>query len=273
MTENQLGETLSLQTILPQFFNIKNKIGVTEGTLLIRLNNWNEYKNGITQENILNIIPPDLYKFTKETLNDLTKHINTVAIEALNNLDENTLYNELNNPNSYWYKVVDGLIDTVFCKSLSDNVFKIGIRYLKEVATNNVVPADNSVRAKIIARLDKRKTGGCVEDIRDKFCNSQCAITVQNFKYLEKWLREQGELKHRSKEVVHRIIDPIINNHECFMLMVDYQKFYAELLNSAGEDVTSTKQKIQAIINGNNVDDRVLEFGKLIGITKDDGIE
>lgn len=273
MTENQLGEALSLQTILPQFFNIKNKIGVTENTFLTQLDNWNEYKSNITQENIVNIIPLDLYKFTRETLNDLTKHINTVAIEALSNLDENILYNELNNPNSYWYKVADSLIDTVFCKSLPNNVSNIGIRHLKEVATNNIVPADNSVRAKIIARLDKRKTSGCVEDIRDKFCNSQCAITVQNFKYLESWLRKQGELKHRPKEVVHRIIDPIINDYECFMLMVGNQKFYVELLNSAGEDITSTKQKIQAIIDGNNVDDRVLEFGKLIGITKEDDME
>lgn len=272
MTENKLGCKLSLDKVLPRFFEIKNKIGVTEEALLIQLNRWRKYKDGITKDNILKIIPADLYPFTKETANDLTKHINGTAIEALFLVDENTLFNQLNQSNqsnNYWYKVIDNLIDTEFCKPLSENIFNIGIRYLKEVAFNGTIPQENSVRAKIIERLDKRKTGATIEEIRNVFCNSQSTITTQKFQYLENWLRQQGKLKSRASEVVHHIIDPITNDNACLKLLSDNAGFYKDLFDEVGDEATPTKQRIEKVINSGNADEKILEFGKLIGITKE----
>lgn len=272
MTENKLGCVLSLDKVLPKFFEIKNKIGVTEEALLIQLNRWRKYKDGITKDNILKIIPADLYPFTKETANDLTKHINGTAIEALFLVDENTLFNQLNQSNqsnNYWYKVIDNLIDTEFCKPLPENIFNIGILYLKEVASNGTIPKENSVRAKIIERLDKRKTGATIEEIRNMFCNSQSKITTQKFQYLENWLRQQGQLKSRASEVVHHIIDPIINNNVCLKLLSDNAGFYKDLFDEVGNKATPTKQKIEKVINNGNADEKILKFGKLIGITKE----
>lgn len=274
MTENKLGYVLSLDKVLPKFFEIKNKIGVTEEALLIQLNRWIKYKDGITKDNILKIIPADLYPFTKETANDLTKHINETAIKALSLVDENTLYNQINQPdqpntNNYWYKVIDNLIDTEFCKPLPENIFNIGIRYLKEVASNETIPKENSVRAKIIERLDKRKTGATIEEIRNVFCNSQSTITTQKFQYLENWLRQQGKLKSRVSEVVHHIIDPITNDNACLKLLSDNAGFYKDLFDEVGDEATPTKQKIEKAINSGNADEKILEFGKLIGITKE----
>lgn len=276
MTENKLGYVLSLDKVLPKFFEIKNKIGVTEEALLIQLNRWIKYKDGITKDNILKIIPADLYPFTKETANDLTKHINETAIKALSLVDENTLYNQINQPNqpntnNYWYKVVGNLIDTDFCEPLPENIFNIGIRYLKEVASNGTIPKENSVRAKIIERLDKIKTGATLEEIRNLFCNSQSTITTQKFQYLENWLREQGKLKSRAVEVVHLIIDPIINDNACLKLLSDNADFYKDLFDEVGDEATPTKQKIEKTINSGTADEKILEFGKLIGIiNKDD---
>lgn len=276
MTENKLGCVLSLDKVLPQFFNVKNKINITEVALLIQLDKWEDQKDIITQENIHNIIPKDLYQFTKETINDLTKHINETAIKALSLVDENTLYNQINQPNqpntnNYWYKVVGNLIDTDFCEPLPENIFNIGIRYLKEVASNGTIPKENSVRAKIIERLDKRKTGATIEEIRNVFCNSQSTITTQKFQYLENWLREQGKLKSRAVEVVHLIIDPIINDNACLKLLSDNADFYKDLFDEVGDEATPTKQKIEKIINSGTADEKILEFGKLIGIiNKDD---
>lgn len=272
MTENKLGCVLSLDKVLPKFFEIKNKIGVTEEALLIQLNRWRKYKDGITKDNILKIIPADLYQFTKETANDLTKHINGTAIEALFLVDENTLFNQLNQSNqsnNYWYKVIDNLIDTEFCKPLPENIFNIGIRYLKEVASNGTIPKENSVRAKIIERLDKRKTGATIEEIRNVFCNSQSTITTQKFQYLENWLRQQGKLKSRASEVVHHIIDPITNDNACLKLLSDNAGFYKDLFDEVGDEATPTKQKIDKIIKSGNADEEILEFGKLIGIIKE----
>lgn len=274
MTENKLGCVLSLDKVLPQFFNVKNKINITEVALLIQLDKWKDQKDIITQENIHNIIPKDLYPFTKETANDLTKHINGTAIEALSLVDENILFNQLNQSNqsnNYWYKVIDNLIDTEFCKPLPEKIFNIGIRYLKEVASNGTIPQENSVRAKIIERLDKRKTGATIEEIRNVFCNSQSTITTQKFQYLGNWLREQGKLKSRAVEVVHLIIDPIINDNACLKLLSDNAGFYKDLFDVAGDEATPTKQKIEKTINSGTADEKILEFGKLIGIiNKDD---
>ncbi len=275
MTENKLGCVLSLGKVLPQFFNIKNKINVTEAALLIQSDKLGKQKNVIvTQKNIQNIIPKDLYRFTKETINDLTKHINETAIKALSLVDESTLYSQINQPNlqntnNYWYKVVENLIDTDFCEPLPENIFNIGIRYLKEVASNGTIPKENSVRAKIIERLDKRKTGATLEEIRNLFCNSKSEITTQKFQYLEIWLREQGKLKSRSAEVIHHIIDPIINDNDCLKILANNAEFYKELFDEAGNEASVTKQKIEKAINSGNADEKILEFGKLIEITKE----
>ena len=274
MTENQLGQTLSFAKVLPQFFNIKNKISVTENVLLNQFNDKGDNKANITQENIQSVIPKELYQFTKETQNDLTKHINETAIKALSHVDENALYNQLNNPNqpntnNYWYKVIENLIDTDFSNPLPENIFNIGIRYLKEVASNGSMPQGNSIKAKIIAKLDKSKTGAAIEEIRNMFCNSQSSITTQKFQYLENWLREQGNLKSRPSEVIHHIIDPIINDNTCLMLIVDNSSFYAELFRIASDGVSATKQKIEIIINEDNVDEKIVKFSKLIGINKE----
>ena len=271
MTENKLGYALSLDKVLPQFFNIKNKINVTEELLLTQLDKWSGQKDIITQENIQNIIPKDLYQFTKETTNDLTKHINETAIKALSLVDENTLYNQLNQPNqpntnAYWYKVIENLMATVFCKPLPENIFNIGVRYLKEVASNGTIPKNNSIKARIIEKLDKNKIGATIEEIRNVFCNSKSVITIQKFQYLEIWLREQGNLSSRGTEVVHHIIDPIINDKSCLKLIAENVNFYAELFRIAGDNASSTRQKIEKIIKSGITDENILEFGKLIGV-------
>lgn len=280
MTENELGGVLSLDKILPHFLDIKSKINVTEKALLIQLDKWSNQKDDVvTEESIQTIIPKDLYQFTKETINDLTKHINETAIKALSLVDENTLYNQINQPdqpntNNYWYKVVGNLIDTDFCKILPENIFNIGIRYVKEVASNGIIPKENSVKARIIKRLDKRKTATTIEEIRNMFCNSQSTITIQKFQYLENLLREQGNLKNRATEVVHHIIDPIANDNTCLKLLSDNAGFYKDLFDVAGDDAIPTKQKIEKTINSGNADEKILEFGKLIGIiNKDDTVE
>ena len=131
------------------------------------------------------------------------------------------------------------------------------------------MPQGNSIKAKIIAKLDKSKTGAAIEEIRNMFCNSLSSITTQKFQYLENWLREQGNLKSRPSEVIHHIIDPIINDNTCLMLIADNSSFYAELFRIASDGVSATKQKIEIIINEDNVDEKIVKFSKLIGINKE----
>lgn len=195
----------------------------------------------------------------------MTNHINKTAIEALAAIDENTLYLRLSEPNQFWYEVADNLIDTDFCKSLPDNLFNVGIRCLNEIASQGIIPTDNDIRAKIINKLDKRKTGSTIEKIRDSFCNSQSDITPQKFLYLESWLRQQGKLNNRAGEVIHRIIDPIINDENCLRLLVDNSDFYAKIINTAGDDASATKQIIRQKVNTSE-DAKLIAFAEKIGI-------
>lgn len=268
MTEHQLGYSLSLESVMPYFFKIKNNINVSEAVLLTQLNRWNKYMNKITKDNIRNIIPVELFLYSKGTINELTRHINKTAIEALAAIDENTLYTQLSQPDQYWYKVADNLIDTDFCKPLPDNLFNIVIRYLNEVASQGIIPADNDIKARIISKLDKRKTGNTVERIRDSFCNSQSSMTPQKFQYLESWLRQQGKLNNRACEVIHRIIDPIINDENCLRLLVYNSDFYAQIINTAGDDAFDTKQIIQQKVNISE-DTQLIAFAEKIGVSKE----
>ena len=269
MSENQLGCSMSLKNILKQFINIKNKINVTGERLLTHLNKWSDQKNDISPENIQQIIPAELYQFTKETINDLTTHINTIAISKLSSIEENTLIKLLNTPNDYWYKVVENLIDTDFCKQLPGNIFNIGIQYLKEVASNGTIPQGNSIKAKIIEKLDKSKTTASIKDIRDDLCNStQIKISANSFLFLANWFEEQGDLISRADRVVHKIIEPIIDNNECLQRIINNPNYYSKLINMAGDDASALKQKIENLIN-NNEDKKLIEFSKLIGITKE----
>lgn len=268
MTENRLGYHLSLEKIMSEFYNIKNKINVSESILLTQLNQWSKYKDAITKGNIANIIPADLFRYSKKTINELTEHINKTAIDALAAIDENTVYSQLSQSNQYWYQVTDNLIDTDFCKSLPDNLFNIGIRYLNEVASQGIIPTDNDIRAKIINKLDKRKTANTIEEIRDSFCNSQSDITPQKFLYLESCLRQQGKLNNRAGEVIHRIIDPIINDENCLRLLVDNSDFYSKIINTAGDDASATKQIIQQKVNMSE-DAKLIAFAEKIGINKE----
>ena len=276
MTENKLGCVLSLDKVLPQFFNVKNKINITEVALLIQLDKWKDQKDIITQENIHNIIPKDLYQFTKETINDLTKHINETAIKALSLVDENTLYNQINQPNqpntnNYWYKVVGNLIDTDFCEPLPDNIFNIGIRYLKEVASNGTIPKENSVKARIIERLDRQKTPAFIKDIRDTFCDgSQNRISANVFLYFANLFEEQGDLLSRADRVVHKIVEPIVDDIKCLQHIVNKPDYYSGLIKKAGNDASATIEKIEKTINSGTADEKILEFGKLIGIINKD---
>lgn len=268
MTENRLGYILSLKDVLPQFFNIKSKIDVKEDILLEQLNDWSNHKDEITRDNIISTIPQNLFHFSKETINELTEHINKTAIETLAAIDENTVYSQLSQSNQYWYQVIDNLIDTDFCKSLPDNLFNVGIRYLNQVASQGIINADNKIAAKIINKLDKRKTASTIEKIRDSFCNSQSSMTPQKFQYLESWLRQQGKLNNRAGEVIHRIIDPIINDENCLRLLVDNSDFYVKIINAAGDDASVTKQIIQQKVNASE-DAKLIAFAEKIGVSKE----
>ncbi|MDR1552634.1 MAG: KAP family NTPase [Prevotellaceae bacterium] len=271
MTENKLGNTLSLEQVIPKFFNIKNTLVVTEIVLLDQLNNWEKYKDAITTSNIQQVIPDaQFFQFSKVTKNDLTDYLNTTIIERLSKITTDQLYQfRQSQPQNYWLLVLNTLIDTDFIKPLPDNLTELGKRYLDDIAASRlVVPNANDIVYKLIEKLDKRKTAAHIKDIRDKYCNSQYNINAQLFLYFESWFENQGDLKQVANRTTHKIIEPVINDTNCLSKIISKSDYYATIINAAGDDATTLKTTISNKVQKSN-DSNLFAFAEKIGITKE----
>jgi hypothetical protein len=273
MTEHELGYTLSFDEILPQFSAIIGKINVPASVFLKQLNDWENNKGNITKDNIQTLIPSgEFFKYSVETKNDLTDHINKTMVEAISSVDKDAFYQQrINTENDYWFIVIKYLIGTEFMPLLPENLTSFGVKILDAIASGEftTLPASDNVLQKIIDRLEKRKTAARIKDIRDKFCKGDYNITPQLFVYFESWFAEQGDLKGENADrVAHCIIQPVINDDKCLDLMLSKQDYYSEIIINADDDATELKEMIRLKLK-ETTDERLILFSEKIGVTSD----
>jgi hypothetical protein len=268
MTENRLGYILTLEKILPQFFNIKNKIAITEKCLLEQLNDWEKHKDAINKDNIESIIPKELFPFLISVKNDLTDYINKVATEALSEITTDELYRQRNNiAVFYWFAAADSLIGTEFMGQLTDNLTSFGKKVLDDIASGQQEVSNNSLFKKIIDKLDKRKTSGMIKDIKNKYCNNEYNIYPALFLFFETWFEQQGDLEDRADRVVSTILQPVLNDNTCFNHILLKPDFYSKIINKAGDDAIDLKEIIRKKLEATK-DEKLIAFAKKIGINK-----
>jgi hypothetical protein len=272
MTEHELGDTLAFDEILPQFFAIIEKINVPANVFLKQLNDWKNHKDNITKDNIQTIIPDGgFFKYSVETKNDLTDHINRTIVEVLSSIDKDDFHKQRANTESdYWFIVIKYLIGTEFMPLLPENITNFGIRILNDIAAGEIaIPSSDEILQKIIDKLDKRKTSAQIKDIRDEFCNGNYNITPQLFVYFESWFAKQGDLAgEMADRVAHRIIQPVIEDDSCLNLVLSKQEHYSKIIINAGDDATELKDIIRSKLK-NNTDEELTTFAQKIGITID----
>ena len=172
MVNHKLGYKLLLSDILPQFEDIKNRIGVTDEVFIEHLAEWNtDLDKYITKNNIKDVIPDaSFYDLTTKISNVLTDHINKIAFEALSEISVDTLYAQRTAHTSYyWFVAIKHLLAKI--KSLPDNLTEFGKKILMDIAsgTQSLNPFPNCFK-NIVERLDKRKIKSTVTDIRNDFC-------------------------------------------------------------------------------------------------------
>ena len=261
MTENKLGQTLSIEKVLPKFFEIKSRINVTEAILIEQLDHWSKSLTPINRGNIKAMIPNALFfKFSAVTKNALTEYLNKTIIEALSDIPVDLLYQQRMDLNYYWFVVIVNLIETEYLKSLPDNLTELGKKILNDIASGNQpIPNSTDLFQKIINKINKKETSALIKVIRDAFCNSQYKINPQLFIYFEKWFEQQGDLLSRSSDVVHKIIEPVINNPDCLNIIISKTNYYTEIINKAGDDATGIIKKINEILNTKE-NDKLIEF-------------
>lgn len=272
MTENGLGQNLGLEKVLPKFFEIKNNLDITEQVLLDQLNAWEIPKDEITSDNIQTIIPnAQFFQFSKETKNSLTDYINRLAVNKLSSFETNQLTQFIQQKN-YWSIVIANLIDTDFLKSFPDDLTKLGEKYLDDIAASRIaIPNADAIIYKIIEGLDKRKTKETITNIRNQICNNSQGYNIDSdkFIFLREWLEKQGSLKSRAGDVTQYILTPISNNDVCLNLLLQNPEFYAEIINSAGEQANTFKASIKEKLQ-NKKNEELMTFAEKIGVEKDE---
>lgn len=269
MTENKIGINLSLEKVLPKFFDIKNNIGIDETILIEQLNRWEESKDIIVSTNIIMLIPnAQFFVFSKTIKNTLTDYLNTVIVEALSEITNDQLYLYINQQNTYWTTVINTFIETEFLKKLPENLIELGKQYLDEIAAGKLlVPAEESIMYKIINQLNKEKTKETITSIRNQICNNVSGYTmnINKFLFLHEWFEAQGDLKNRAGDVCQYILTPIINDDKGLEIIIEKPEIYVEIINSAGQQSETFKKIIKDKLSSNS-DEKLTSFAKLIGI-------
>lgn len=182
MINNKLGHKLSLEKVLPNFDNIRNKIKVTGEVLIEHLADWNNNLNDIiTSNNIRNIIPnASFYDLTTRISNILTDHINNMAIEALSQINVDILYNQrANHSSEYWLIATKYLVPKM--NLLPNNLIELGKRILADIASGsqNTNPLPDCFK-NIFEKIDSRQIKSTMTDIRNEFCNGKKTSMLQN---------------------------------------------------------------------------------------------
>ena len=261
MVNNKMGYRLSLENVLPQFVNIKNRIGVTDEAFIEHLAEWNaDLDEEITTDNIKNVIPDaSFYGLTTRVNNALTNHINKIAIEALFEISADTLYaKRVNYASDYWLVATKYLLAKI--KSLPDNLTELGKKLLIDISSGNKDFSSLPDSFKnIIEKLDKRKIKSTIKDIRNDFCNGKKSIDSTKFQFFEPWFRLHGNLQGWAGDVIDKIVKPVIADATCRSLILQNQNFYIDLINTAGDDAYELKRNFRNIAK-QNTDTQLIEF-------------
>jgi hypothetical protein len=67
----------------------------------------------------------------------------------------------------------------------------------------------------------------------------------------------------RSHDVVHKIIEPVINNTDCLNIIVSKTNYFAKIINNAGDDATGIRKQINEIIKTSE-NNELINFAKEI---------
>lgn len=268
MTQNKLGEQLSIESILPNYFQIRDKIGVSDEELLNQLSDWSDNVDGnISKDNVQNIIPDaSFYNLSVQYKNELTEKINKIAAKAISMISVDDLYAQRNRRTTYyWHIAINALVGTEFMHPQPDNISDFGKKILKDIGNNTQTLPLPDVYTKIVEHIDKRTMYSTISDIRNGFCNGQMIIDIEKFKYFEKWLRVQGKLADRADDVVDKILRPVINDEGCRVLVLEHKDFYISLINSAGDAANELKQTLFKVVNKTE-NEALKQFAISIGI-------
>jgi len=267
---NRYGtKRMDIKESLKNFEQIKSILDIDATDLLKSFNGWSEHvKEKINKDNIKEVITNyEFYNYSTTINLELTKHINKVIKEFIDNQEQETLINEWNDDNSYIWNSLYILIQNEKIKTLPKNIFGVIKEILVQISKSDIeIPEDDSLWKFFIEKIDKKKITPTIKDIRDYFIREN-NIDCDLFRFFELLFREVGNLNEKTGDVTRTILSNIVSNDNCLKIIIENQNFYSKTINKAGVDAENLKDIISDKLNNTDDNLELDKFAKKINVS------
>jgi hypothetical protein len=257
--------SLKITTILPLFDQICDRIGVTEITMIDRLNEFSkDLKMQLTAASYKEIIPSfRIYTGCLGKENEFSSHVWSVAKSYILNVDEGQWAKLLKDENCFELKLLSQLLKGSILIHLPGNLVEPYKRHLLLIAGQggNKHYSDD-IWGTLFKSIEDSELAGVTRNIRDGFI-TKWDITPELFKFFEAPLRITGSLHEKPEEVFRRIITPVTEQNICLDLITANTEFYLSLFSNAGNQKLDFIRAFRRMLQPSSNEQTIL-FGRAL---------
>lgn len=264
--KKQNGQRMSLEKSLSIYEKIKNAIDVSDKEILADWNQWfsEDEKEKLDKLEVDKLVPSTAtFTAIKVDESSLAKYLSERICESLAEVGVDELYSNKNTETYYWNKAIEIFLGSKYMPEPSQNIINLAGKLLLDISSGSIDPTNLMTYKKVIFdNVRSSHIASSIREARDTFCNNQASISVAKFKFLEKWLRESGDLSERKGDVCDKIISPIITDGTCRNLIVGNSNFYKSII--LGNNSSMLKTQMENILN-TVTDEAFVNFAKSCG--------
>lgn len=262
LTEGNDGKSqLNVVDVLKKYDIIKDYLEIDSAILLERLNGWEQNaKKNITISNISSI-PIEFFADIISLNNGIAIHSKTIAIEFLEaKAKEEWKQSILNNNHDY------RLLLTI--KINPQNCFDAFKELLLERVEHDNKLSKESINDLInLFESQGRIMLSTFNDVRDRFCDKGCSMTVSLFNLLGESLLKYAKLEDKQSALRTIFKISILDKKENIQLILKYRDKMIKIVEVAKEENKDFKDKIKSLVSKEYKDDKEFEsFANAIGI-------
>jgi hypothetical protein len=231
--------TLSLNQVLPKFFELVKAIDVSPEELLKNLDRWvPQFETDGKSNNIKELIPnAEFYSVIFETSLRLKQFVIDKGKEYLFALKSDELAKLFINGDSYELILIEIFIDHDIIHDLPETFVEAYKKAMMLMTGEDFkFNATASCRwNKLYNKLNKHELVSTAKDIRDFFIDNG-AISIDKFMFFEELLRNEGSLKDKAADVSRKILNKVKENDEAFSVICKNAAFYCQIIVEAKDD-------------------------------------